>query len=627
MKTFILALLFTGSILVVQAQCGGGNAFITTAAPTTTGSTLSISTCTFAGEYNTITGIVAGTSYTVTASGSQCITVHTGSSSGPVVAFGTGTVTFTAPSSGTYYLSINTTCAGCGTASSCVATSITNNGLGGGGGTNPCTSITNIAGCSQLFTQTTTGASSYVSNLCGTPTPGLEMIYSYTATFTGNYNINVATISGGGVVLGYKTLTAGCSATGWNCISAVTTPGTYGTIPLTAGTTYYFLVDATSTASTSFMFSLTCPPGGPTTAGDCYVAANVCSNASFAIDPNGYGTIDEICLAGSCAANPSINPASTNPGCLLSEELNSTWMVVNVLTGGSLTFSIGTPSSGTFNCLDWSMWAYSPTTCSNIINGTQAPIRCNYNGACEQYTGLASTLPAGATSMTNWEPPVTASSYTQYLICLSNYSSATTSVPLSFGGTAVVSCTPLGPNTLSLQAETATNGVALQWKAPYEITTTKYVIEKSKDGVGFDFLAEIPAQQHGTEAVQYAHLDETPSLGYNYYRIASISAENVKTYSSMEAVFFDGSAVEPLTCQPNPANGQTDLRYFAAQNGTHTVRLVDLSGNVLYHTSLDMKAGLNSHALDLRSCSKGIYFVQVAGPGGQATHQVKLVCY
>ncbi len=75
-----------------------------------------------------------------------------------------------------------------------------------------------------------------------------------------------------------------------------------------------------------------------TTAADCSNAVNICQNATFQIDPNGSGAIQE--LANSPISNPSINPASGNSGCLLSGELNPTWMVVNVASTGTLEFSL-----------------------------------------------------------------------------------------------------------------------------------------------------------------------------------------------------------------------------------------------------------------------------------------------
>src|SRR4051812_14820473 len=97
-----------------QAQCSGGSSFSSVAAPTGTGST-TISSCNWAGDYNTITGVVAGSTYTLTTTPAACITIHSGSPSGPVVAFGTSSVPFTAATSGTYYMTLNANCTGCGT--------------------------------------------------------------------------------------------------------------------------------------------------------------------------------------------------------------------------------------------------------------------------------------------------------------------------------------------------------------------------------------------------------------------------------------------------------------------------------------------------------------------------------
>ena len=150
---------------------------------------------------------------------------------------------------------------------------------------------------------------------------------------------------------------------------------------------------------------------------------NVCTNASFQVDPNGSGNIVEF-TSGSFT-NPSINPASLNSGCLLSGELNSTWMVVNIATTGTLEFSFG--ADGGSNCYDWIMWPYNGlATCNQIINNTLQPIRCNWNGFCEGFTGVATPLPPGGDA-SNFEPEINVVCGQQYLICLSNFSSATTS--------------------------------------------------------------------------------------------------------------------------------------------------------------------------------------------------------
>ncbi len=188
------------------------------------------------------------------------------------------------------------------------------------------------------------------------------------------------------------------------------------------------------------------PPPGPTTAGDCNQAVNICTNSSFQIDPNGSGNIVEF-TTGSIS-NPSTNPGSSNSGCLLSGELNSTWMIVSVATSGTLEFSFGSAGGGS-GCLDWIMWPYSGlATCNQIINNQLAPIRCNWNAMCQNFTGIATPVPAGGAAG-DFEPELNVTCGQQFLICLSNYSSQTTNLPLNFFGTAQVSCTTFTPITVT----------------------------------------------------------------------------------------------------------------------------------------------------------------------------------
>ena len=187
------------------------------------------------------------------------------------------------------------------------------------------------------------------------------------------------------------------------------------------------------------------------TAADCPNAVNICQNASFAIDPNGPGAISE--LQSGTFSNPSSNPGSSNSGCLLAGELNPTWMIINVASTGLLQFSFG--ADGGFGCLDWIMWPYTANTCTQILQNQIAPVRCNWNGMCESFTGIASPLPPGGAA-SNFEPPLNVVAGEQYLVCLSNYSSQTTNVPMNFFGTANISCNTV--ITVAVNSETICPG-------------------------------------------------------------------------------------------------------------------------------------------------------------------------
>ncbi len=164
----------------------------------------------------------------------------------------------------------------------------------------------------------------------------------------------------------------------------------------------------------------------------------ICEDADFQLTANGEG-VEE--LLGNTISNPQTNPASGNAGCILGQgETNSTWMIITIANSGELQFSFG--AAGGTGFFDWIMWPYSPTACDEIANNTLPPIRCNWNGPSAGFTGVANPLPAGA-SAANFEPPFNVIAGEQYLLHMSNFSSSVTSLPLSFFGTAGVTCNPL----------------------------------------------------------------------------------------------------------------------------------------------------------------------------------------
>jgi gliding motility-associated-like protein len=193
----------------------------------------------------------------------------------------------------------------------------------------------------------------------------------------------------------------------------------------------------------SLLFIVTLTIKAQVTAPDCNTAVNICSNASFAIDPNGPGAVNDFTTSHNIS-NPSTNPASSNSGCLFSGELNPTWMIINVATSGNLEFNFGAGNQS--GCYDWIMWPYNANTCSGIFNNTLPPVRCNWNGPCTGCGTGIGPVPANATGFgcqSNYEPSLPVTAGQQFIICFSNFNGAVTNVPLSFTGSAQVSCNPV----------------------------------------------------------------------------------------------------------------------------------------------------------------------------------------
>lgn len=587
-------------------------------APAPTSGTTTISSCTFQEEYNTITGVAATTSYTSTYSLGGCITVTQGSPTGPVVGWGNSPVTWTSTVAGTYYVHYNTDCVFCGTAANCGTTTIAYVGASG-----PCTSITPLIGCGASMAVSLSGSGvGWSPGSCGWSTPGTESIFSFTATASGIHSIDVTSITGGYVDFFWKEASAGCSSTGWNCISDVFSPGNYGTMNWTAGTTYYILLDPEGTGSYNVTFDLDCPnPTGPVTASDCPLAQPVCTNLNFQIDPNGYGLVDELCT--SCIANPSINPSSTNSGCLLSGELNSTWFLVNVAQGGTLEFSFGAPGGG-FICYDWIMWAYDVNTCANIVNNTQAPVACNWNGSCDGFTGMGTPLPAGGIA-SNFEPEMTVATGDQFLICFSNYNSLVTTVPLDFFGTADISCLPLPVELIGFSGVDRGEYNELNWSTGSEINCSHFEIERSTDGVHYSKIATVNGQGTKLSETSYRYSDHAPFADITYYRLKQVDLDGKKEVSDIIAIHEEKvDNFDVLSAYPNPTNGEIKLTFSSIHEDPITLLVLDASGKVLHQKSIIAAKGINTLPLDIRELKNGLYVIQLLNDQTQEKRQVRI---
>jgi len=181
---------------------------------------------------------------------------------------------------------------------------------------------------------------------------------------------------------------------------------------------------------------------------NCNLAVSGCSTPQFPINGNqpAYNTPD---FGVGTISNPSSNPAGINSGCLLSGETVSTFITINVVSTGTLQWSLiglnagGTPSNS--GCFDWIMWADSPASstdgCVGINGNTLPPVACNWNGSCNGNTGMSTpaNYPPNASSL-SYQPPLNVTAGQTFILCLSNYSFTNQNVNLNFFGTAQVVC-------------------------------------------------------------------------------------------------------------------------------------------------------------------------------------------
>ncbi|MFN8352028.1 MAG: T9SS type A sorting domain-containing protein [Flavobacteriales bacterium] len=401
---------------------------------------------------------------------------------------------------------------------------------------------------------------------------------------------------------------------GWNGATwTLTNSGgsVVGTGTLATGSIGQQVIDLSPTTS--------CTVSGPVTASDCPQAVNICTNYNWSIDPSGIGTLNEIPPLGSLG-NPDLLGSDLLPsawgtdnwGCLRNNELNSTWMIINISGSGSLEFTFGGLGSQA-GFYDWIMYPYNSGTCSAIMSNAVAPVRCNWNGVATGGTGLAATVPPGG-DPTNFEPPLNVLAGQQYVICFSNWSSVTTLVPLEFGGTATVSCEPivLPLELVSFVAEQDRSSMLLHWRTATEQHTDHFVVERSNGDNTWTELGTQPSAGNSSSGILYRFVDRSPPEGHMYYRLRMVDQDGSHTWSPTVHGFFRSLAP---AVYPNPASG-----LFHVRAGQGALQVLDALGRTVRHEI----TGRQGDAVQvwLPEAAPGCYMIRVGGPDGRVEHVV-----
>ena len=156
---------------------------------------------------------------------------------------------------------------------------------------------------------------------------------------------------------------------------------------------------------------------------DCFNAINVCTDSYVQENSySGYGTQNELDASASCLGNG---------------EMNSVWYIFNVTQNGELLFQLDPLNPN--DDYDYAVFSMNSTGCSEIMDGSNTPIRCNYSSQSGS-TGLsqgASNTTAG-TGQSNQCSPIPVLSGETYAVLVSNFTASNSGYSLQFSGTSSI---------------------------------------------------------------------------------------------------------------------------------------------------------------------------------------------
>ncbi len=197
---------------------------------------------------------------------------------------------------------------------------------------------------------------------------------------------------------------------------------------------------------------------------------------------------------------------------------------------------------------------------------------------------------------------------------------ATASGGFGFRGLAFAPELSTSPVKLSsFNTQKSSSFVNVTWVTEQESNTKSFIVQRSTNGVNWTDISTTPAAGNSNSVLNYSTTDNSPSNGFNYYRLKQVGEDGSFTYSATRKVLFSISYKVMVT--PNPAKDFINV-YISKNNNTNTiVNVIDMNGKIVRSES----SALSTISIPTSGIAKGTYFVKIVNAANVTTKKISVL--
>jgi hypothetical protein len=177
----------------------------------------------------------------------------------------------------------------------------------------------------------------------------------------------------------------------------------------------------------------------------------------------------------------------------------------------------------------------------------------------------------------------------------------------NFRTTGFISLIPLPVNFTQFIGKTVNQNVSLFWSVAGEKDVLRYVVERSKNGVDFAKVGEVPASGIST----YTFNDPNLSNGVYFYRIKNEDADGQFKFSSI--LRMNLGKVITIKAFPQPAFGNMTIEHSAVtQKGQ--IMIMNTNGQIV--RQIEVKPETTQTNINLSGINGGVYILRFDNGNG-----------
>jgi len=183
---------------------------------------------------------------------------------------------------------------------------------------------------------------------------------------------------------------------------------------------------------------------------------------------------------------------------------------------------------------------------------------------------------------------------------------------------------PLPIDLLSFTAEVIEKEVEVRWATLSESNNDFFTLERSADGIDFEFLTYVEGAGTTNSRRDYKYIDENPLYSTSYYRLKQTDFDGISETFPMVAVSYDPEAGVSIVVYPNPTQGKFWVDVNGPKGDEVIVVVLDMMGREHYSKVVILEDYGYTLAVDpSNKLAPGVYMV--VGSSNNKLYSKKLV--
>ena len=171
---------------------------------------------------------------------------------------------------------------------------------------------------------------------------------------------------------------------------------------------------------------------------------------------------------------------------------------------------------------------------------------------------------------------------------------------------------------MDIQARPVENRyIRVDWTTAEEINVSHFEIERSTDGINFQYLTTHAATGNSTTPRSYLIDDQDVIANqYYYYRVKAVDIDGTFDYTNTVVASLEdkGAPAEDVRLFPNPAFGNhINLSITSVKDRDINIVVYDMLGRMVHTQASFMQQGMNLFELPVANLAPATYVIKVIG--------------